>query len=185
MNASRLDALDSRYVPTPHGTAAAEDYSLSPHLGRSLKTLRRLGKLLPNWDSYGALPLTEIALAAAHRLLGDIASEMAGVAARDGMPYHIAPLVDGGILLEWEARGNGDELAVDIGADGEFGYLLITGTGESRTFDERDGVPPERVRTIVADFLLGDGPPIVPPLRRGDVDSGFRRNDGWAPLVRP
>ena len=94
------------------------------------------------------------------------------MAARDGMPYHIAPLADGGILLEWGTRGGGDELAVDIGAEGEFGYLLITGTGESRTFDERDGVPPERVRTIVADFLLGDGPPIVPPLRRGG--RGFR-----------
>ena len=23
------------------------------------------------------------------------------------------------------------------------------------------------------------GPPMAPPLRRGDVDSGFRRNDGW------
>ena len=81
---------------------------------------------------------------------------MAGVAARDGMPYHIAPLVYGGILLEWETRGSGDELTVDIGADGEFGYLLITGTGESRTFDEQDGVPPARVHTIVADFLLGN-----------------------------
>lgn len=157
MNASRLGALDSRYAPTPHGTAAAEDYPLSPHLGRSLKTLRRLGKLLPNWDSYGALPLTERALGATGRLLGDVASEMAGVVARDGMPYHIAPLADGGILLEWETHGNDDELAVDIGADGEFGYLRITGTGESRTFDEQDGVPPARLRTIVADFLLGNG----------------------------
>ena len=156
MNASRLGALDSRYAPTPHGTAAVEDYPLSHHLGRSLKTLRRLGKLLPNWDSYGALPLTEKALATASRLLGDIASDMAGVVARDGMPYHIAPLVYGGILLEWENSADGDELAVDISADGEFGYLRITGTGESRTFDEQDGVPPARVHVIVADFLLGN-----------------------------
>lgn len=142
-------------MPAPDGTAAAEDYPPSPDLGRSLKTLRRLGKLLPNWDSYGALPLTERALGTAGRLLGDIASEMAGVAARDGMPYHIAPLVYGGILLEWETHGNGDELAVDIGADGEFGYLRITGTGGSRTFDEQDRVLPARVHAIVADFLLG------------------------------
>ncbi len=155
MNTPRLGALDSRYAPTPHNTADAEDFALSPHLERSLQTLRRLSKLLPNWDSYGALPLTERALATARRLLGDIASEMAGVAVLDGMPYHIAPLVDGGILLEWETHGNGDELAVDIGADGEFGYLRITGVGESRTFDEQDGIPPVRVHTIVADFLLG------------------------------
>ena len=156
MNASRLGALDSRHAPTSHDTAAAEDFALSPHLGRSLQTLRRLSKLLPNWDSYGALPLTERALAITRQLLDDIASEMAGVAARDGMPYHIAPLADGGILLEWETRGNGDELAADISADGGFGYLRITGTGESRTFDEQDGVPPVRVHAIVADFLLGD-----------------------------
>ena len=156
MNASRLGALDTRPKPTPRDPTAAEDYPPRPHLGRSLKTLRQLGKLLPNWDSYGALPLTERALGTAGRLLGDIASEMAGVAARDGMPYHIAPLADGGILLEWETRGIDDELAVDISADGEFGYLRITGTGESRTFDEQDGVPPARVHVIVADFLLGN-----------------------------
>ena len=155
MNVSRLGALDTRPKPTPRGPTAAEDYPLSPHLGRSLKTLRQLGNSLPNWDSYGALPLTERALGTAGRLLGDIASEMASVAARDGMPYHIAPLADGGILLEWDTRGSGDELAVDISADGEFGYLQITGTGESRTFDEQDGVPPARVHAIVADFLLG------------------------------
>ncbi len=155
MNASRLGVLDSRYASPPHGTAAAEDYARSPHLERSLQTLRRLGELLPDWDSYGGLPPTGRALAITRRLLDDIASEMAGVANRDGMPYHIAPLVYGGILLEWETRGNGDELAVDIGVDGEFGYLRITGVGEQRTFDERDGVPPEHVHTIVADFLLG------------------------------
>ena len=156
MNASRLGVLDSRYAPPPHDTAAAEDLARSPHLERSLRTLHRLSKLLPNWDSYGAMPLTERALATAGRLLGDIASEMAGVAVRDGMPYHIAPLVYGGVLLEWETRGSGDELAVDISADGEFGYLRIAGTGERRTFDEQDGVPPVRVHTIVADFLLGN-----------------------------
>ncbi len=155
MNASRLGALDSRYAPTPHDTAAAEDFALSPHLGRSLRTLRRLSKLLPNWDSYGGLPPAERALAIASQLLGDIASEMAGAAVRDGMPYHIAPLADGGILLEWETRGNGDELAVDISADGECGYLRITGMGARRTFDEQDGVPSMRVHTMVADFLLG------------------------------
>ena len=156
MNASRLGALDSQYAPTPHNTVDAADFALSPHLEHSLQTLRRLSDLLPNWDSYGGLPPTGSALAIARRLLAGIASEMAGVAARDGTPYHITPLADGGILLEWETRGNGDELAVDIGADGEFGYLRITGTGESRTFDEQDGVPPARVHTIVADFLLGN-----------------------------
>ncbi len=59
------------------------------------------------------------------------------------------------ILLEWETRGNGDELAVDISADGECGYLRITGMGARRTFDEQDGVPSMRVHTMVADFLLG------------------------------
>ena len=108
-------ALGPTYAPTPHDTAVVEDYPLSPYLRRSFQSLQQLSDLLPNWDSYGGLPPTGSALAIARRLLADIASEMAGVAVRDGTPYHIAPLADGGILLEWETRGNGDELAVDIG----------------------------------------------------------------------
>lgn len=154
-NAYRFGVLGPGYVPTPHDTAAAEDFALSHHLGRSLQTLHRLSDLLPNWDSYGGLPPAGSALAIARRLLGEIASKMGSLAASDGMPYHIAPLADGGVLLEWEKRGTGDELAIDIGADGEFGYLRITGVGDDRTFEEQDGVPSVRVRNIVADFLLG------------------------------
>ena len=156
MNAYRFGALPARYAPTPHATAVVEDFAVNLHLERSLQTLDRLSRLLPNWDSYGALPLTERALATARRLLGETASKMGGLAPRDGMPDHIVPLVYGGILLEWEKCGNGDELAVDIGADGEYGYLRVTGAGDDRTFEEQDGVPSVRVHNIVAEFLMGN-----------------------------
>ena len=145
ISAYRFGALASRYTSTPHATAVAEDFVLNFHLERSLQTLHRLSGLLPNWDSYGALPLTERALATARRLLGETASKIGGLAPRDGMPDNIAPLVYGGILLEWEKCEGGGELAVDIGAEGEFGYLRVTGAGDDRI--RRAGRSPIRARS--------------------------------------
>jgi hypothetical protein len=58
-------------------------------------------------------------------------------------PFHIAPLSDGGIQVEWRSlRG---ALEVDISPRSELGFLLVRGTGDSRTFEEEEGVTPDRV----------------------------------------
>lgn len=84
--------------------------------------LAEIAALPADWDSYGARPISPVAIAETRRLL----AAMCG----DGLPTAIVPLCKGGVQLEWVAGGPGGpggpgwasgcevEVVVEIAADG-------------------------------------------------------------------
>ena len=84
--------------------------------------LDELSLLEVDWDSYGGLPPTARAVAAATRLM------IEAVAVTGEAPDAVMPFPNGGLQVIWE-RG-AQELQADVGPDGCFGYLTIQrGTG--------------------------------------------------------
>lgn len=80
----------------------------------ALKTLEE------NWDSYGGLPVAEMAIKGLRVLLSNLDIE-------DMPTPHVAPLPDGGIGLHW--RVGSRDLEIEVEPNGEVHYLQ-TNIGE-------------------------------------------------------
>ena len=85
-------------------------------------TLDELAALREDWDSYGATPPTALAISLAHGILANVAERHADIADEQALPWATAPLADGGVQFEW--RGPGGALEVEIGPDGALSYLV-------------------------------------------------------------
>ena len=85
-------------------------------------TLDELAALPEDWDSYGASPPTARAISAAHGVLANVAERYVDVADEHALPWATAPLADGGVQFEW--RGPGGAIEVEIGPDGALNYLV-------------------------------------------------------------
>jgi len=100
-------------------------------MASSSAKLDELARLEPDWDSYGARPMTAIAINQANKLLIDVARhylELGLLHVLRTKPWFIAPLADGGIQIEW--KSNRGALEVEIGGDGQIGYLIEPPTGQ-------------------------------------------------------
>lgn len=93
--------------------------------------------LSAGWDTYNAKPIASAAIYEARRLLAAVAQQFTDQT-ESAKPFFVAPLSYGGVQIEWRRPKAGIE--VEIGPDGRFGYLLTTGEGENRTFEEKDDV---------------------------------------------
>lgn len=104
-----------------------------------------LARLEPNWDSYGGVPPSGVAISSAHGVLIALASALAEDCAASLAPWTIAPIHNGGLQLDW--RGPAGTVEVEIGPDGALSYLIEGEGGEMR---ESDGNIPlgEVVRCI-------------------------------------
>lgn len=116
----------------------------------AFERLAELAKLGPNWDSYGAEPISSHAIAIAYQLLFTIYSQISGPLRSHIQPF-AAPLSDGGIQLEW--KGNRATLDIQIAPEGTFGYLLIEGEEPNQAYQEDDDVPGSIIISMVADVL--------------------------------
>jgi hypothetical protein len=111
-------------------------------VSESLRQLEAIRELPENWDSYGSVPPSSTSIWEARKLILDALKEC------DSLPYFVAPLSGGGVQLEW--RGIKRELEVEIGARGEFGYLVIEGKGTpNRRSKEEDNVSRTRILELV------------------------------------
>jgi hypothetical protein len=82
-----------------------------------LATIRRLAQLRPDWDSYGAKPLSQIAV---HRVL----TKLLPILLRDDIPeVAIVPTRDGGLQFEWHRLGIDVEIRVP--PEGPIEYLVV------------------------------------------------------------
>lgn len=82
--------------------------TVDPTIHAFLDTLQEWDELkYPNWNNYGAQPLSEKALTIAH-IIAD-AMEKGGV--------FVAPLASGGIQIEWENK-DGDYFEIEVYPDG-------------------------------------------------------------------
>jgi hypothetical protein len=100
--------------------------SLYNREGMVLSMKRQAERLLqlrrPDWDGYGARPISRTALDSATRLVLYLADHQV-------VPPRLFPLVDGGVRLEWASPSS--EVWIDIPASGEaLGFFEDERTGE-------------------------------------------------------
>lgn len=93
-------------------------------LSAARSLLQQFESLEPNWDSYGGEPISPVAIRRAHSFLDVVDRELAARHGERIRPFHVSPVGDGGVQLEW--RGRGGELEVEIGPDGSHAALLVT-----------------------------------------------------------
>ena len=125
-------------------TEVESEPALEPIWDRLAKIERRA----PNWNSYGARSPHPVAVAAARELISAAYQTLAAVAGSRAVPYTVAPLVNGGMQVEW--RGPGGELEVEISPERALGYLLVRGSGEAEETSEGDGVSWEDLLGLIA-----------------------------------
>jgi len=110
-----------------------------------------LAQLQPDWDSYNGKPPTPIAqhqaLGFAHQV-SEMFRPLIGERAR---PASISPLPSGGVELEWQ--GPTALIAVDIGPDGVFGYLIDRGPDDENQYDEGSGLTGDQLLPRLAEIL--------------------------------
>lgn len=121
---------------------------------KSFALLDRVVDLESDWDSYGGSPPTPVAVRTASRVLTVVHSSFDETAGEWIVPFHVAPIPNGGLQIEW--RGPGATLELDIGPDGAFGYLLIQGRGEARRFEESENVSWATVLGLVGRVVISD-----------------------------
>jgi hypothetical protein len=103
-----------------------------------LARLEELSQLEPNWDSYGAAPITTNAIESAREFFGKVQAQMSDRAAEAVLPSDISPIPNGGILAEWV--GPAAEIEIHVGPEGKLGYLYIDKRGPDRRFEEADEI---------------------------------------------
>ncbi|HLY22251.1 MAG TPA: hypothetical protein VKT83_07260 [bacterium] len=114
------------------------------------QTYRRMDGFLDlrsDWYFHGAHEISPATVTTAKQLLGslrDLSYEMG----KRVVPYGVAPLVTGGIQLEW--RGDRGSLEVEIGAQGNPTYLLDTGQGHE---NEGDLTPADKLPDLLRRIL--------------------------------
>ncbi len=94
----------------------------------SIQRLESFRDLGADWDSYGGVPISEDAIRMAVRLLNELSFKSL---APDLAPSHVAPVSDGGVLIEWR-RPNGRALELWIDSAGNMERLL-----EDQSVDHR------------------------------------------------
>ena len=119
----------------------------------TLKRLAQLEALEPDWDTYGALPLTSTALARADALVRKVVELYGDARGGRAAPYTVMPIADGGVSVEW--RGPSADLELDIGPTGELSYLLVTRGDDGRQFDEGTDLPEQEALDLVRRVLDG------------------------------
>jgi hypothetical protein len=120
-------------------------------LRAAVKRLRRFGDLMPDWDSYGAQPISHRAIDAGISLVVEVQEQLGGTLGDAIEPYNIIPVAHGGVGIEW--RGAGGELTVEITSDGELGFLLVDSDDAGEHISEADNVSEVEIIRLVSQIL--------------------------------
>lgn len=120
-------------------------------LRSSLQRLDELSKLEHDWDSYGALPMTETALASADAMMRKAVDVHGPAFGERVAPYTVTPIPDGGVSIEW--RGPRATLELDIGPSGALSYLLVDQTEAERWFEEASDISKRQALDLVRGVL--------------------------------
>jgi hypothetical protein len=118
----------------------------------SLNVLREMAHLAKNWDSYGGLPPTRIAIGTARALLDNVYSALAEASGDRIQPEIIVPLADGGVQIEWSTHTASVE--VQVGPSGTLGYLYVDRSTPETKYNERDDVRWETIFSLIASVIL-------------------------------
>ena len=138
-------------------TATPEDAMVQTRRGaaRALaemdERIARFAELQPDWDSYGAKVIAPVAIATARDVLRTIIQAAEPALGERVLAVWIAPLPNGGVVLEW--RGATADLEVEVTASGVLQILLeARAAGQDETV-ERSGVRAEDVAALLDGVL--------------------------------
>jgi hypothetical protein len=115
------------------------------------ETLDEIAQLEDDWDSYGALRPTAAAVSAGHLLLGALWDQLGYLVDEGTIPWAAAPLADGGVQFEW--RGPGGAIEVEIGPRGTMNYLVERGELTITKSDPLTGSNPQETLGRIRDVL--------------------------------
>jgi hypothetical protein len=133
--------LESAEVPV--GLASLE----SPAFRATLHELFALAALEADWDSYGGLPVSAHAISGAVSVAGYVSYLAPGAE-----PLAVCPLASGGVHLVW-ANSSGNEIEIDVSPDGSFGFLVVAGVGEERTYAEEGDIDSDGLFVALRSFF--------------------------------
>lgn len=114
----------------------------------SFERISEMVQLPNNWDGYGAVPPTAMAVAKALTLIVSSAEETTRDIGHPIAPWTSAPIADGGLQVEW--KGNRARIEVQVTPDGSYGFLAKWGRGDDVHYTENEDVAlPDMVKLIV------------------------------------
>ncbi|MBI2940711.1 MAG: hypothetical protein HYY04_09775 [Chloroflexi bacterium] len=152
----QLEELHERMAATEWRRDRSKETSTGPRdpttfVRPELEQLEGFANLEPDWDSYGAAPISGKAISTARRLMTVVAEQFGDLLGERVRPYAVAPVADGGVYVEW--RGPGGQLQVQVGPDGNLTYLLVKSVRCRRVFEERSQASSTEVLSAAAGVL--------------------------------
>lgn len=135
----------------PDQAIAAISATFVEELQPALERLEEFATLSEDWDSYGAVPISAVAIDRARELAAEIISKHALSIRPEGYSFDVVPTPDGGVQLEWDVDAKHLEIA--IGPDGTLTYFYVTTTDGGRQSTSGEDVPRHRVMQIAEDIL--------------------------------
>ena len=117
----------------------------------ALERLETFSKLDDDWDSYGAVPISPVAILIARELAADIVNRhMLSIRPPD-YSFDVVPAPDGGVQLEWDIGSQHLEIAID--PRGTLSYLLVTDFEGQRQSSKAEGVSRRTLVELAEDML--------------------------------
>lgn len=112
----------------------------------------------PDWDSYGAAPISSVARKTARDLLVTLVNvalaDHPALSVEELKPYFVAPIPFGGVQLEW--RHDQIEIEVEARPDGSLGYLVIDRRSATSGYHEQPNVTMREVVDRVIAVMAGE-----------------------------
>ncbi len=150
-----LESLSTAFLKsfTKAGGKSTAPLSQPVDLTPALDRLVHLAKIPSDWDAEGGEEPTSVAIAMAAKVVVTAAQRFQLLAGNQVLPFVLAPLADGGIQVEW--RTDILDLELEVGRDGELGYLLVE-HGDSPSYEEGESLSLDAALHLIG-RVLGAG----------------------------
>jgi hypothetical protein len=135
----------------PDQAVAAISATIVEELQPALERLEAFKTLAEDWDSYGAAPISAVAIDRARELSAEVISKHALSIRPEGYSFDVVPTPDGGVQLEWDV--DEQHLEIAIGPRGTLAYLNVITTDGTRQSKSGEDVPRDLVMQIAEAML--------------------------------
>ncbi len=146
-----VTAAPKTRIATPE-PIPTRDTSFKSWMQWSSDQLDDIAKLEPDWDSYGGVPPSPLAIAIASNLLRIVHETFGRLAYEQSQPQVVAPRADGGIQIEWGTRPV--EIAVHADPSGVLGYLYIDQQGDVPKYEEVQSASWNKILQLIATVVF-------------------------------
>ena len=111
--------------------------------------ITRFAELEPDWHSYGAKAISPLAITVAREVLRSVIQQIEPTLAERVLAVWIAPLPDGGVVLEW----HGTTADLEVTASGTLELLVEERAAGRYAYAEHAHVRVEDVASLLAGML--------------------------------